>query len=138
MEIISDENEMMAIVIRANQGMADVNFPTPSSLSMQMGALRRPQGYKVAIHYHEKPTIKGPPIQEILFVKKGIIKLILKNFRGSFTKEVILKPLDVIMLISCWHGLEVLENCELIEIKPGTYPDQKIYHEQSDNNPSNI
>jgi hypothetical protein len=63
--------------------------------------------------------------QEVLFVKKGKVKVNLYNSRKQYISSEILEKGDIILLCGGAHGFEFLEDSILIEIKQGPYTGEK-------------
>ncbi|MBF0362949.1 MAG: hypothetical protein HQK49_18160 [Oligoflexia bacterium] len=117
----SDDEQIIAIIVRGSYNDEGAKFFTPNSFSQQLGYLSRPKGYLVKPHIHNLVIREVSYTQEVLVVKSGIIKVNLFNRKKEFIKAVILNPPDLILLASGGHGIEFLEASELIEIKQGPY-----------------
>ena len=59
--------------------------------------------------------------QEVLFIKKGKLKVDFYNEHQNYLESRILEAGDVILLASGGHGFEVLEEIEMIEVKQGPF-----------------
>jgi hypothetical protein len=59
--------------------------------------------------------------QEVLFVKKGKLRVDFYSREQEYLESRILEPGDVILLASAGHGFEVLEDIEMFEVKQGPY-----------------
>ena len=120
-EKIKINNELYAIIIRSNYNKSGIDFFTPNNSSMQLGYMKRPKNYEVIPHVHliKKKIIKD--FQEALFIKKGKIVVKFFNKKKVFFKKKILKSGDVILICSGGHGIKMLEETEIIEVKQGPY-----------------
>ena len=68
--------------------------------------------------------------QEVLFLKKGTVKVNFYHQSKKFYKSKIIKQGDVLLLAFGGHGFEMLKNSELFEVKQGPYSkskDKKIF-----------
>ena len=71
--------------------------------------MNRPKGYKIQPHIHQKIERTIQFTQEVLFIKKGLVRV---DFYKSYKTYLISKLLnqgDVILLSSGGHGFEMLE-----------------------------
>jgi hypothetical protein len=59
--------------------------------------------------------------QEVLFIKRGKLRVDFYSDRQEYLDSRILESGDVILLITGGHGFEVLEEIEMIEVKQGPY-----------------
>jgi hypothetical protein len=59
--------------------------------------------------------------QEVLVVRKGIVRVDLYDKNLHFVQNVTLLQNDAIFLVSGGHGFEMIEDCELLEVKQGPY-----------------
>jgi mannose-6-phosphate isomerase-like protein (cupin superfamily) len=59
--------------------------------------------------------------QEVLFIRKGRLRVDFYDTRQHYLRSCVLGAGDVILLIKGGHGFEVLEDVEMIEVKQGPY-----------------
>jgi hypothetical protein len=59
--------------------------------------------------------------QEVLFIRKGKVKVNLYDNDLNFICSKVLEKNDVILLASGGHGFEMLEDSEMVEVKQGPY-----------------
>lgn len=59
--------------------------------------------------------------QEVLFIKKGKLRVDFYDDNEQYLESRILEAGDVILLVSGGHGFTVLEEVEMIEVKQGPY-----------------
>ena len=121
MEFISHEGVNYAIIIRANFVHDKIWFPTSPSTSMQVGYLPHLKGSKIEPHFHISNERLIRDTLEVLFVRKGEIRVDFYNRSNEFALDVTLYANDTILLLEGGHGFEMLENTELIEVKQGPY-----------------
>ncbi len=114
-------NKLLAIIIQAGYRHDGIEFFTPNDFSQQLAYMNRPAGYKIAPHLHNKVQREVFYTQEVLFIKKGKVRI---DFYDDSKKKVatrVLETGDVIMLASGGHGFEMLEQTEMIEVKQGPF-----------------
>lgn len=59
--------------------------------------------------------------QEVLFIKKGKLRVDFYDDDEQYIESRILEAGDVILLVSGGHGFTVIEEVEMIEVKQGPY-----------------
>ena len=72
-------------------------------------------------HVHNPVAREVHYTQEVLFIRKGRLRV---DFYGSdreYLESVVLEAGDTILLIAGGHGFEVLEEVEMLEVKQGPY-----------------
>lgn len=123
-EFIEHNGEIIAIIVRRDHQGEGVNFLTPPHFPKQLAHMSHLKGHIVKPHYHVpiKREIEGT--QEVLVIKKGKIKTDIYNNEQSHIATRILEEGDTILLASGGHGLEVIEDVEMIEIKQGPYSEE--------------
>ncbi len=78
-------------------------------------------------HIHRQDIkYKVDTTQEFLYIEKGKVRVNLYNSKWKEIKKVILGAGDFVLFVSGGHGLKVLEDCRIIEIKQGPYPGDKL------------
>jgi len=120
-KILYNNDELLAIIIRNNFLADGITFFTPDNFSQQVGYMNRPARYKIKPHFHNKIRREVFYTQEVLLIKSGQIRVDLYNSNLQFCESTILNAGDVILLASGGHGIEMLENSEILEIKQGPY-----------------
>jgi len=117
-----DENgELIALVIGSRFEKDGIEFFTPGSFSQQLGYMYHPKGMIIPPHIHNRVDREVQLTQEVLFVRKGRVKVDLFNKKQKFITSVTLESSDVILLASGGHGFTMLEPTEMIEVKQGPY-----------------
>ena len=87
--------------------------------------MNRPAGYKIDPHVHNKVQREVFYTQEVLFIKKGKVKIEFYDDDRNHIDTRILETGDVILLASGGHGFELLEPTEMIEVKLGPFAGEK-------------
>ena len=120
-EEIVFENEVIAIIVRANYQSEGIKFFTSDSFSQQLGYMNRPKGYIILPHIHNHIIREVNRTQEVLIIKNGKIKIDFYDTSKKYIKSTIVHKNDIILLASGGHGFEMLEDSELFEVKQGPY-----------------
>jgi uncharacterized protein YjlB len=120
-EKIEHNDTIIAIIIKADFRKEGIAFFTPDHFSQQLGYMNRPKGYIIEPHVHHEVHRHVFRTQEVLFLKRGRVKVDLYGDDRSYINSRILEKGDVILLASGGHGIEVLEQSEIIEVKQGPY-----------------
>lgn len=120
-EHIKDGDELLAIIISSKFSKTGIEFFTPGDFSQQLGYMNRPAGYRIDPHIHNHIERKVTLTQEVLFIKSGRVKVDFYNNEKTYLFSRELQTGDVILLASGGHGFEMMENCEMIEVKQGPY-----------------
>tara|TARA_A100001015_G_C14410238_1_gene488869 strand:+ start:100 stop:492 length:393 start_codon:yes stop_codon:yes gene_type:complete len=129
MEKIVYNKKIVCIIIRSTYDNKGIEFFTPNDFSIQMGYMKRPKNYVIKTHYHKAIEKKIIDVKEVLFVKKGKIKVYFYTKKGKKICNKIIKKGDLILLANYAHGFKMLQESELFEIKQGPYNsvDEKIH-----------
>ncbi len=120
-EKIINNNILYAIIIRRNYSIDGIKFFTDDSSPQQIGYMKRPKDYKIAPHIHLRKQRIIDITHEVLFIKSGRVKI---NFYTKDKEYLFCKELasgDTILLAEGGHGLTMLEESEIIEVKQGPY-----------------
>ena len=121
MEKVEFNNVCYAIIIRADYDNDGITFFTPDDYSQQLAYMKREKGYKIEPHYHNKVDRTVSLTQEVLFIKKGIVKVNFYDDYCCLCGNVVLVEGDVILLSAGGHGFEMLDDAQIIEVKQGPY-----------------
>lgn len=120
-EKIIHEREALAIIVRANFSDSGIHFFTQPDFSQQLAYMNHPVGKMIEPHVHNPVPRQVHYTQEVLFIRKGRLRV---DFYGEDRRYLESRELhsgDVILLIAGGHGFEVLEEVEMIEVKQGPY-----------------
>ncbi len=120
-EKITHNDNLLAVIVRSGYSKEGIEFFTPNDFSQQLAYMNRPAGYKISPHIHNKVQREVFYTQEVLFIKKGRVKVDFYNNEREKIDSRILETGDVILLASGGHGFEMLEPTEMIEVKQGPY-----------------
>lgn len=120
-EQITNNDELLAIIISDKFSEPGIHFFTPDCHSQQLAYMRHPTGKVIKPHVHNPVPREVQFTQEVLFLKKGKLRVDFYDENQNYLKSRILEPGDVILLATGGHGFEVLEEIEMIEVKQGPY-----------------
>ncbi len=121
-ETITHQDRPLAIILRASFSQPGIHFLTPGTFSQQLGYMKRPEGYSIAPHDHNPVPRTIEWTQEVLFIKSGKVRLDLYAPESrEYLESRVLEPGDVVLLAHGGHGLVMLEESEIIEVKQGPY-----------------
>lgn len=116
---------LYAIIIPSDFSESGVHFLTDGSFSQQLAFMKHPTGKLIQSHVHNKVKREVIYTQEVLFIRKGKIRVDFFKNNYEYLESYILKTGDVILLSSGGHGFEILEETEMIEVKQGPYSGDK-------------
>ena len=112
-----------AIIISKKFSKKGINFFTPPGFSQQLGYINYKKNHEIIPHYHKKVNRIVNQTNEVLFIKKGKIRI--DFFSGKTKKKYfgskILKSGDTILIAAGGHGFKVINDCEMIEVKQGPF-----------------
>ena len=120
-EVVKDEDGTLAIIIRKDFSTDGIEFFTPDNFSQQLAYMHHKKGRKIKPHIHNAVKREVHYTQEVLYLKKGKLKVDIYQKDRSFFASYILNGGDCILLAGGGHGFEVLEDIEMIEVKQGPY-----------------
>lgn len=120
-EHIQSGSELLAIILSCRYREEGIRFFTPDEFSQQLAFMRHPAGKLIEPHVHNAVTREVQFTQEVLFVRKGKVRVDFYDAARRYLESRILGAGDVILLIQGGHGFEVLEELEMIEVKQGPY-----------------
>ncbi|MCR5167654.1 MAG: hypothetical protein K6C13_10645 [Oscillospiraceae bacterium] len=121
METIKKKDKTIAIIIRNDHQCDGVDFITPNEYSQQVAYMHHPEGKVIDAHVHNLVHRNVVMTQEVLFIKKGKLRVDFYDDYKDYLESRILSPGDVILLVSGGHGFKALEELEMIEVKQGPY-----------------
>ena len=118
---ISDKEALLAIIIYDTLNEEGVHFLTDHHLSQQLAYMKHPSGKVIKPHFHNPVPRNVQFTQEVLFIKKGKLRVDFYSSNQEYIESYILKEGNVILLIGGGHGFEVIEDIEMFEVKQGPY-----------------
>ena len=120
-ENITHQGQLLAIIVASGYNRQGIHFFTPDDLSQQLAFMRHPVGKVISPHVHNPISREVHYTQEVLFIRKGKLRIDFYNEEKEYLESRILQEGDVILLVSGGHGFEVLKELEMIEVKQGPY-----------------
>lgn len=121
LELIKKKDKLLAMVIRDHYSCEGVDFMTPDDYSQQVAYMHHPTGKVIDAHVHNLVHRNVVLTQEVLFIKKGKLRVDFYDDYEDYLESIVLQSGDVILLVSGGHGFVVLEEVEMIEVKQGPY-----------------
>lgn len=122
---IKDNNGNLLAIIFKEKYRYGVNFVTSSDSYLQVGLMQHRKGHIIKPHVHRSVDLKVSKIQEVLFIREGILRIVFYDKNKLKLCEKILTKGDIVVLIDGGHGLEVIEDCKIVEVKQGPYISKK-------------
>ncbi len=124
MERVVHNGELLAIIIRRDYSNPGVHFFTPGEFSQQLGYMQHPAGKLIQPHVHLPVQRQLAFTQEVLFIKRGKLRVDFYSTSHDYVESRVLTAGDVILLASAGHGFQVLEDLEMYEVKQGPYAEK--------------
>lgn len=121
LETIRLQNQVLAIILRNDFSGKGIHFVTPPEFSQQLAYMCHPAGKTIQPHVHNPVHRDVTYTQEVLFIKRGKLRIDFYDENKEYLESRVLASGDVILLASAGHGFEVLEEIEMIEVKQGPY-----------------
>ena len=112
---------LLALIVYSSFNQDGIAFFTPDSFSQQLGYMKRPPGYQIPPHVHNPVTRAVLFTQEVLFIRRGKVRVDFYGEDKGYLESRILNGGDVILLAAGGHGFEMLEESEIIEVKQGPF-----------------
>ena len=120
-ETIKVGGQLFAIIVSRDFDKSGIHFFTPDDLSQQLAYMRHPPGKVIDPHVHNPVSRSVHYTQEVLFIKRGKLRVDFYDNDQQYLESRVLEEGDVILLATGGHGFEVLEEIEMIEVKQGPY-----------------
>lgn len=120
-QVINKKDRTIAIVIRDNYSRDGVEFITSGDYSQQVAYMHHPKGKVIDAHVHRLVHRNVVVTQEVLFIKRGKLRVDLYDDYEDYLQSLVLEKGDTILLVSGGHGFTVLEEVEMVEVKQGPY-----------------
>lgn len=122
MEIIKHGELILAVVYKEKEWPKGLNFITPDELFIQASTWRYDKGKKLAAHIHHKYDRVVDKTHEVIFVRRGSVKVTLYDNNKKELQEFIAHGGDIAVLADGGHGYEILEDdTQILEVKNGPF-----------------
>jgi hypothetical protein len=120
-ETIEHGGRILAKILRDGGNARGIHFITEDDYTQQVGLMRHPPGKLIQPHVHNPVHRNVTDTSEVLFVKRGRLRVDFYDDDRNYLESRVLGPLDTLLLIRGGHGFECLEALEMIEVKQGPY-----------------
>ena len=120
-EEVINNCKTIAIIIRNSFSEDGIRFFTPTYFSQQLAFMKHPTGRIISPHFHNIVKREVQLTQEVIFIKRGLLRVDFYDDEKVCIKSRVLGQGDVILLASGGHGFKVLEDIEMIEVKQGPF-----------------
>ena len=117
--------ELYAIILSHRFDKAGLHFLTPNEFTQQLAYIHHPAGKVIQPHIHNPIPRTVEYSCEVLFVKKGRVRVDFFDNQQLYLESRILETNDTILLMKGGHGFEALDDLEMIEAKQGPYAGEK-------------
>lgn len=124
-ETITNHSQLLAIIVRKDFAKPGVQFFTPDEYSQQLAYMGHPKGKIIDPHVHNPVAREVHFTQEVLFIKRGKLRVDFYTDSQEYLESRVLESGDVILLATGGHGFEAMEELEMIEVKQGPYAGDK-------------
>jgi hypothetical protein len=119
------DDQLLAVIISNKYSEPGIHFFTPDEFSQQLAFMKHPVGKIIQPHVHNPVQREVHFTKEVLFIRKGKIRVDFYTDQQQYIESYILETGDTILLSEGGHGFEILEETEMIEIKQGPYAGEK-------------
>lgn len=124
MEKIIHNNNLIAIRIKKlKKGITPLSNPYEP---LQLVLHKRSSGEYTKPHSHAPKRRVTEKLQECLVVIKGKIKIDFYTSEKRKFKSIFLLPGETVVFMSGGHGVHILKDSEIIEIKNGPFIEDKV------------
>ena len=124
MKVYKDKGKIISIVYRDSDWVKGLNFITPDEMFVQVGSWWYQKGKKLESHVHKDFERKAMRTQEMTYVKKGSMLVLLYDDNQKYLEDFIIKEGDTAVFAYGGHGYEILEDdTQIIEAKNGPFID---------------
>ena len=120
-EEITKDAKILALIIRDGYTCEGVDFITPDEYSQQVAYMHHPAGKVIDAHIHNLVHRDVVLTQEVLFIKRGILRVDFYDEYEEYLESKNLYPGYIILLVSGGHGFRALDEVEMVEVKQGPY-----------------
>jgi len=118
---IRHNNELLALIINNDLSRDGITFFTPDDFSQQLAFMKHPKGKIIPPHVHNIVKREVHYTKEVLFIRKGKLRVDFYDDCKNYLESRILSEGDVILLSTGGHGFVALEDLEMFEVKQGPY-----------------
>ena len=116
-EEVRFSGKLYAIIIWDVYDEPGIHFVTPNDFSPQLSFMHHHTGHKIRAHIHKRFIRKINYTQEVIVIKRGVLRVDFYNDDEDYLESRRLKAGDVILLADGGHGFEVLEEDIRVDVK---------------------
>lgn len=121
LDTIVNNGSIVAIIIYKDYDVEGIKFLSPNEFSLQLGYMKRSAGYQVVPHIHNPVERHTIGTQEVLFIKSGLIRIDFYSYEQAYLESRQLSDGDIVLLAGAGHGIEVLQDSTIVEVKNGPF-----------------
>ena len=124
MKVYKHDGKILSIVYRDEDWIEGLNFITPNEMFVQVGSWWYNKGKKLDSHVHNEFARTAIRTQEMTYVKKGSMRVLLYDEDKNYLEDFIIKEGDMAVFAYGGHGYEILDDdTQIIEAKNGPFID---------------
>ena len=120
-EKIEIENKLYALIVRNGQSTNGIQFLTENDQSLQLAHIDYKKDFEIKAHFHQKWDRKIEQTAEVLFIKKGKLRVDFYNEKSDYFFSKIVSEKDTLITFCGGHGFKVLEEVQMVEVKQGPF-----------------
>ena len=121
-EKIKHDGELLALIVRESYNKEGVNFITEEKDSFQLAIHNVKKGKRYRAHSGKSfEKIENFPANKIYYIQKGCVGIDFYSSSKSKVAYASLKEGDMVLFLSGGHGVDIMEDSKMIEIKQGPY-----------------
>ena len=98
---IIHDGQLLAIIVSNRFSEPGAHFFTDHDLSQQLAFMKHPKGKTIQAHIHNPVSREVHYTQEVLFIKKGKLRVDFYTQDKEYLESRVLENGDVILLIQC-------------------------------------
>ncbi|MBI5151200.1 MAG: hypothetical protein HZA34_01370 [Candidatus Pacebacteria bacterium] len=112
---------LVAVIVRKDHPVDNVEFVGSEEQPLQLGFHEKKAGVVLFPHLHSGDPRTITAIQEVLYIVKGKIRITYYTLDGKKIDSVDLFEGDTVLQVGMAHGIEIIEDARVIEVKQGPY-----------------
>jgi hypothetical protein len=120
-EIVAKDGADLCYIIRADWAPSTTTFVTPPHFKQQVGFIAYPAGGEVQRHLHLALERHLVGTSEVLLIRQGRCILDVYDDARQLAASREVNAGDLVLMIGGGHGLRMLEDTLLLEVKQGPY-----------------
>ncbi|HVP24730.1 MAG TPA: hypothetical protein VMS81_01980 [Methanomicrobiales archaeon] len=120
-EICAPDGRTLAWVVRADFSPPGFHFVGGPEHPLQLGVNTYLKGEEVRAHVHIPRDVVIREVEEVVHVDRGEISVDLFDTSGNRVRTLELSSGDTILFVAGGHGIRILGDTRIIEVKQGPY-----------------